>query len=116
MLQGITDIVRGVDLLDNTPWQHLLHHLAGYAPPRMLHLPLMITSEGQKLSKQNLAPPLDTHRDAPRRILHQALTALGQQPPMELMGASVGDQLDYAKTHWDTGLLPERNVTARQAT
>ncbi|MCM2131579.1 tRNA glutamyl-Q(34) synthetase GluQRS [Larsenimonas rhizosphaerae] len=114
--QGITDVVRGVDLLDNTPWQHLLHDLAGYTPPRMLHLPLMLTPEGQKLSKQNLAPALDTRRDAPRSILHQALMALGQKPPEELMDAPVVDQLAHARTHWRISRLPGCNVTARSTT
>ncbi|HAR09924.1 MAG TPA: tRNA glutamyl-Q(34) synthetase GluQRS, partial [Cobetia sp.] len=56
--QHITDVVRGADLLDNTPWQLQLLEALGAEPPRYLHLPLVIGQDGQKLSKQNLARPL----------------------------------------------------------
>ncbi|MCB8889107.1 tRNA glutamyl-Q(34) synthetase GluQRS [Vreelandella malpeensis] len=98
--QGMSDIVRGVDLLDNTPWQGQLQAALGYPVPRYLHLPLIVTREGQKLSKQNLAPALACHPDAVRLALFQAITALDQAPPADLADASPARQLEWAVGHW----------------
>jgi len=57
--QGITDIVRGMDLLDSTARQRILAQLLGAPAPRTMHVPLLLDEAGQKLSKQNHAPPLD---------------------------------------------------------
>lgn len=57
--QEITDIVRGLDLLDSTPRQIFLQRLLGYSTPRYLHVPLVTNDAGEKLSKRTLAPPLD---------------------------------------------------------
>jgi len=57
--QGITDVVRGEDLLDSTPRQILLYRAFGVEPPRYMHLPLVVNERGEKLSKQTLAPALD---------------------------------------------------------
>ena len=57
--QGITDIVRGADLVDNTPRQILLARALGLPVPRYMHLPLVLNKEGQKLSKQQGATPLN---------------------------------------------------------
>ncbi|WP_137896471.1 tRNA glutamyl-Q(34) synthetase GluQRS [Ramlibacter sp. 2FC] len=57
--QGISDVVRGEDLADNTPRQILLQRALGLAQPRYLHTPLVFGSNGEKLSKQNGAQPLD---------------------------------------------------------
>jgi glutamyl-Q tRNA(Asp) synthetase len=59
--QGITHIVRGEDLSDNTARQILLQQALGYPTPRYLHTPLVLATDGQKLSKQNGAQALDTH-------------------------------------------------------
>ncbi|ALM54163.1 tRNA glutamyl-Q(34) synthetase GluQRS [Halomonas huangheensis] len=99
--QSITDVVRGTDLLDNTPWQIQLQQALGYATPRYLHLPLVMGGDGQKLSKQNLAKPLPTDPAAIRNMLHAALQALGQTPAAELLGAEVGVQLREAIRYWN---------------
>lgn len=112
--QGITDVVRGFDLLDNTPWQRQLQHALGLPHPRYLHLPLIMGGDGQKLSKQNLAPPLPREDDAVRPLLHRALAALDQRPPAELATAPVADQLARAISAWDAGRIhphPERSAT-----
>jgi len=57
--QGVTDIVRGMDLLNSTARQRVLAQLLGARAPRTMHVPLLLDEAGQKLSKQNHAPPLD---------------------------------------------------------
>lgn len=98
--QGMTDVVRGMDLLDNTPWQRQLQRALGYPHPRYLHLPLVVAPNGQKLSKQNLAPALATRPDGIRRQLLAALEALNQAPPAALAQAPVAEQLAWATAHW----------------
>jgi glutamyl-Q tRNA(Asp) synthetase len=73
--QGITDIVRGQDLADNTARQILLQRALGLPEPRYLHTPLVLGANGEKLSKQNGAQPLDTHQ--PLAALAQAGQLLG---------------------------------------
>ncbi len=76
--QGISDIVRGEDLADNTPRQILLQRALDVPTPRYLHTPLVLGADGQKLSKQNGAQPLDL-ADPSRtwRALRQAAAVLG---------------------------------------
>ncbi|BBI59265.1 hypothetical protein HSBAA_05710 [Vreelandella sulfidaeris] len=98
--QQITDVVRGLDLLDNTPWQHQLQSALQLPQPRYLHLPLIVTTEGQKLSKQNLAPALSENEQGVRRQLFQALEALDQAPPQVLASESPATQLHWAIANW----------------
>ena len=103
--QEISDVVRGVDLLDNTPWQRQLQQALEFPEPRYLHLPLILGEDGQKLSKQNLAPALPTNEDAVRPLLHAALAALDQAPPADLAEAPVAEQLAWAIAHWEVSRL-----------
>ncbi len=57
--QGVTDVVRGMDLLDNTARQIVLQKALGYPTPRYLHVPVVLGQNGEKLSKQNGAQPLN---------------------------------------------------------
>ena len=77
-LQGITHVVRGEDLADNTPRQIHLQRLLGLPLPQYLHTPLVLGANGEKLSKQNGAAPLDLAQ--PAQALRSAATALGLQP------------------------------------
>ncbi len=78
--QGITHIVRGADLADNTARQILLQRALGYPTPSYLHTPLVLAADGQKLSKQNGAVALDTHTpDTALAALTQAAMRLGLQ-------------------------------------
>ena len=73
--QGITDVVRGEDLADNTPRQILLQQALGVPTPRYLHTPLVCGANGEKLSKQNGARALDLAD--PLQALSQAALVLG---------------------------------------
>lgn len=103
--QGINEVVRGFDLLDNTPWQRQLQHALGSPEPRYLHLPLITGEGGQKLSKQNLAPALPTRDAAVRPLLHAALKALDQAPPETLATAPVAEQLAWAVKAWSVARI-----------
>ncbi len=98
--QGVTDVVRGTDLLDSTARQIHLQRLLGLPTPRYLHLPVAINAAGEKLSKQTGAPPADS------RLLRAALDFLGHPPPAGLAGAPAGELLDWGIAHWDIARLP----------
>ncbi|WP_374443556.1 tRNA glutamyl-Q(34) synthetase GluQRS [Pseudomonas panipatensis] len=102
--QGITDIVRGADLLDSTPRQLYLQELLGVAQPRYLHVPLIIQPDGHKLGKSYRSPPLSAEQAAP--LLVRALRALGQQPVAELSNARPADVLAWGIAHWDAARIP----------
>ena len=102
--QGITDVVRGADLLDSTPRQIFLQGLLGYPEPRYLHLPVAVNAAGEKLSKQTLAKAVATQ--SPSRMLALALEFLGHAPPPELRGAPVKALLDWARGTWCRDQLP----------
>lgn len=77
--QGITDVVRGEDLADNTPRQILLQQALGVPMPRYLHTPLVRAADGEKLSKQHGAPALDLRE--PLAALHAAARVLDLPAP-----------------------------------
>lgn len=83
--QGITDVVRGADLLDNTPRQIWLQHVLALPTPRYLHVPVLTNLRGEKLSKQTGAAALDTRR--PLAELERAWRHLGFAP----LGANTVD-------------------------
>lgn len=97
--QGITDIVRGEDLADNTPRQRRLQQLLGLPEPRYLHTPLVLATDGQKLSKQNGASPLPL--DEPLQALRQAGERLG----LRVEAGNVADWLAGAVAAWAAGPL-----------
>ncbi|EAR23362.1 tRNA glutamyl-Q(34) synthetase GluQRS [Nitrococcus mobilis] len=95
---GVTDVVRGGDLLNCAPPQILLQRKLGLPTPRYLHLPVARDTEGKKLSKQTQAPPVHPHRAG--AWLHSALAFLRQAPPAELRAAPPGELLGWALRHW----------------
>lgn len=99
MDQGITDVVRGSDLLDMTAQQLQIYRALNATPPNWLHIPVIVNEQGQKLSKQNHAPALDNCK--PVENLFAALSALNQQPPQSLLCESVDNLLDWSRTHWN---------------
>ena len=107
-VQGITDIVRGADLLAATPIQQYLQTLLGFAPLRYLHLPLVLDKNGNKYSKQNHAPALDNTRAAANLIA--ALHFLQQDTSGLSAQDSVQHILAYASARWNPGLLGESRI------
>ena len=105
--QGVTDIVRGADLLDSTPRQLWLYRLLGVPAPTYLHIPLMMARRGEKLSKRLGSAPIESGQ-APASLF-AALTALCQQPPARLRSASVEQILAWAVAHWQPQQMPARH-------
>ncbi len=106
--QGITEIVRGADLLDSTPRQIYLQQLLDYAQPSYLHVPVAVDENGAKLSKQAFAQPVDPTQ--PIAGLSAAWRFLGQ-PPMT--SPSTTEQFwRQAIDCWQPGRIPSRQSIA----
>lgn len=104
--QGITEVVRGCDLLDSTPRQIHLQRLLGLPTPRYRHLPLALDAQGRKLSKSTQALPADP--SAPLPALHRALAFLGQPVPMGACDAP--QMLAAALRRFDPARMPHCSV------
>jgi glutamyl-Q tRNA(Asp) synthetase len=92
--QGVTQVVRGADLLTSTPRQIALQRVLGYPTPRYAHLPLVVNADGSKLGKRDGALPLPTLDDARiRETLALALRHLGIEG---ITGGSPGEMLEVA--------------------
>jgi glutamyl-Q tRNA(Asp) synthetase len=108
--QGITDVVRGADLLASTPRQILLQRRLGYPEPGYAHLPVAVNTGGEKLSKQTRAAPLEAGQAALQ--LWRALNFLGQDPPPVLSGESVAGLWVWARGNWRGERVPrQRSIT-----
>ncbi len=105
--QGITEIVRGIDLLDSTPRQIWLQRALGLTTPAYMHIPVANNDQQQKLSKLTGAAGLDADRPGP--VLFAALMALGQEPPAALETASAAEIWSWALASW----RPERLLGIR---
>jgi glutamyl-Q tRNA(Asp) synthetase len=101
-LQGVTDVVRGADLLSSTPRQILLQQALDLPEPRYLHVPIAIATTGEKLSKQTRARPLP---DAPLPALLAAWRFL-QQPAPASTPRDVEEFWAFAITSWSVARLP----------
>lgn len=102
--QGVTDVVRGADLLESTARQIHLQRLLGLPTPRYLHVPVVLAASGEKLSKQTGARPVDpAQRDD---LIREALRLLGQ---------AASSNLEQAIAAWDVSRVPRRRAIARSA-
>lgn len=109
--QGVTQVVRGADLLDSTPRQILLQRMLGLPTPSYAHLPVALDAGGNKLSKQTLARPIDTLPAA--QLLCAALEFLGHQPPAALEHGTPTRVWEWAMQFWDLSRVPRaRGLTA----
>ena len=96
---GITDVVRGADLLESSARQIHVLRLLGLPVPRYTHLPVAVDSRGEKLSKQTRAAAVDLSRPVP--ALCAVLRFLNQTVPPGLDDAALGDLWRHAIHHWD---------------
>ncbi len=101
--QDVTHVVRGSDLLDSTARQVYLQQRLALPTPHYAHFPVVTNREGQKFSKQNLAPPLDNSQAV--RNLRLALRFLHQPEPPPAIGEAAA-LLDWATDHWSLDRVP----------
>lgn len=102
--QGITEVVRGADLLSCTPQQLYIQQTLDLVSPAYCHLPVVINSNGQKLSKQSYAKPIEASNAVD--LLYKTLKFLGQMPPNNLLKGSQQDIWLWAKAHWKLESVP----------
>jgi glutamyl-Q tRNA(Asp) synthetase len=103
---GVTDVVRGADLLDSTGRQILLQQALGLPTPRYLHLPLVVDADGRKLSKSQSDDPVRVRNAVSTLAL--VLNALGHDPPEDCRRLTT--LWDWALAHWDPRRIPRRPI------
>lgn len=101
--QGISEVVRGADLLDSTPRQIFLQRALGLPTPSYCHLPLLVDARGEKLSKSGNAPAIDERE--PLDTLAWLWTLLGQSPDAQPRAPTVAQWLRLAVARFDLGSL-----------
>lgn len=99
--QGVTQVVRGADLLASTPWQRVIQRALGLPLPAYAHAPLIVEADGAKLAKSHHSIPVTAGAPA----LFQALCLLQQQPPAGLAAAGIGELWCWARAHWNPDRL-----------
>ncbi|MRS15170.1 tRNA glutamyl-Q(34) synthetase GluQRS [Enterobacteriaceae bacterium RIT691] len=103
--QGVTEIVRGADLIEPTVRQISLYRHFGWHEPGYIHLPLALNSDGNKLSKQNHAPALSA--GDPRPEIVRALQFLNQDIVKEWRDLTLDDLLKMAVNNWSLSAVKE---------
>jgi glutamyl-Q tRNA(Asp) synthetase len=101
--QNVNHIVRGIDLLNETPKQIFLQQVLNLPTPHYVHVPILLNENGQKLSKQTLAAAVDLTE--PNLVLFRLLKLLKQNPPTELQSENVNEILNWAIEHWNLAAL-----------
>ncbi len=96
--QGVTDVVRGVDLLDSSAWQRALQRALGLPPVRYAHIPVVVEPDGSKLAKSRHSVAIDPARGSAELVA--ALRLLRQEPPADLARAGIASVWDWATRHW----------------
>jgi glutamyl-Q tRNA(Asp) synthetase len=109
-LQHVNQVVRGFDLLHETPKQIYLQQLLGFTFPRYMHVPVIVDEQGYKLSKQTQATAVDL--TSPHSVIFNLLVLLKQKPPIELQQATVIELLGWAVEHWNPGLLKDTQTVS----
>lgn len=100
----ISQVVRGSDLLDNTPRQLFLMELLDLKPPDYAHIPTLVSANGQKLSKQYHAAPVEAAHA--QKNLYKILCLLGQNPPVESEFSSCEALLNWGIHNWSMDAIP----------
>lgn len=109
--QGVTEIVRGADLLESTPRHILVQKALGLSLPSYAHLPLAVDEHGKKLSKSSQSIPVDVRRRC--EALWESLVFLRQSPPAEIRAGSLQTLWQWALAHWR--LAPLRQLKSGPA-
>ncbi len=104
--QGVSHIVRGTDLIDSTPWQIYLQSILNIDQPIYAHIPILVNSDNQKLSKQTFAKSIDN--EDPLSILLIAYKYLGQQP-FKKIPANIQQFWQHAIEHWNINKVTKVN-------
>jgi glutamyl-Q tRNA(Asp) synthetase len=97
-MQGVNHIVRGADLLMSTPRQIYLQHVLELPSIQYAHIPVVKNAQGEKLSKQTLAPAIQGQQAS--QLLIEALSFLQQSPPTSLYRATQAEIWEWAIAHW----------------
>jgi len=97
-MQNITHVVRGIDLIDSTPRQIYLQQCLNLPPLKYTHIPVILNSQGEKLSKQTGAEGIGSIAKIP--LLLDCLDFLGQDPPKELKTENLTTVWEWASAHW----------------
>jgi len=105
---GVTQVVRGADLLSSTPRQIYLYECLGKNAPDYAHLPLLLGADGQKFSKRHCLQTL-VHRQNLTPMLLLALQVLGQNPPVELSSAPPPLVIEWALSQFEPLKIPTAN-------
>jgi glutamyl-Q tRNA(Asp) synthetase len=101
--QDVTEVVRGCDLLSNTPRQMLLQRALGLATPEYAHLPLLVEPAGEKLAKSRRSVPVEA--ESASLAVYSVLKLLRQSPPLELATGPVRTLWSWALAHWNPHAL-----------
>lgn len=110
--QHITHVVRGADLLQETFRQRDLQAHFNFQQLEYAHIPLATYTNGQKLSKQNLAPAISNNKVVENLCF--ALKCLGQNPPQELFQATRREIIDWAIKNWQIEQIPATCILPNQ--
>jgi glutamyl-Q tRNA(Asp) synthetase len=108
MSQGVTDVVRGADLITSTPWQIALQNALNFRQPRYAHLPLVVEPDGAKLAKSKRSVPIDPAKAS--SLLVFVLSLMKQSPPADLASQRPGEVLSWAIRHWDPRRMADSKV------
>jgi len=103
--QGMTEVMRGYDLLDSTSRQIYLQQQLDYPSPIYAHHPIAVGVDGDKLSKQSFAPAIKP--DDAQKQIYRALQFLGQTPPEELQYETIENIWIWAIKHWHLDDIPK---------
>jgi glutamyl-Q tRNA(Asp) synthetase len=104
--QNVTHVVRGADLLDNTPRQIHLQRLLGLKAPDYAHVPLLMEPDGKKLAKSSRSVQLNA--DTPLPLIIQVFDLLNLSPPPELGLATIPEAWGWAIEQWNIDRVPKR--------
>ncbi len=102
-LQQINQVVRGFDLLSETPKHIYLQQLLGLPTPAYMHVPVIVDAQGYKLSKQTRATAVNL--TTPHCVIFDLLVLLKQNPQPALREASVPELINWAVEHWQAEQL-----------